>query len=112
MTPETETASPAAGINDGYGSDMTIICVSETSKSSASNGGRGRERGGCIGRGGHQRCGGRGGCFKRPTYTSSIRKLKGEVEDFGAVLGTTSEQREAKDQCKKFSEKLKQYILR
>ena len=34
------------------------------------------------------------------------------MEDFGAVLGTTSEQREAKDQYKKFSKKLKQYILR
>ena len=33
------------------------------------------------------------------------------MEGFGAVLGTTSEQREAKDQYKKFSEKLKQYIL-
>ena len=32
--------------------------------------------------------------------------------DFGAVLGTMSEQREAKGQYKKFSEKLKQYILR
>ena len=28
------------------------------------------------------------------------------------VLGATYEQREAKDQCNKFSEKLKQYILR
>ena len=34
------------------------------------------------------------------------------MEDFGAVLGTTSEQREAKDQYKKFSENLKQYTLR
>ena len=34
------------------------------------------------------------------------------MEDFGAVLGTTPEQREAKDQYNKFSEKLKQYILR
>ena len=34
------------------------------------------------------------------------------MEDFGAVLGTMSEQREAKDQYKKFSEKPKQYILR
>ena len=36
----------------------------------------------------------------------------GEVEGFGAVLGTTYDQREAKDQYNKFSEKLKQYILR
>ena len=41
-----------------------------------------------------------------------IRNFKGEVEDFGAVLGITSEQREAKDQYKKFSENLRQYILR
>ena len=34
------------------------------------------------------------------------------MDDFGAVLGTTAEQREAKDQYKKFSENLKQYILR
>ena len=34
------------------------------------------------------------------------------MEDFGADLGTTSEQREAKDQYKKFSKMLKQYILR
>ena len=34
------------------------------------------------------------------------------MEDLGAVLGATSEQREAKDQYKKFSEKMKQYILR
>ena len=34
------------------------------------------------------------------------------MEDFGAVLGTTSEQKEAKVQYNKFSENLKQYILR
>ena len=34
------------------------------------------------------------------------------MEDLGAVLGATSEQIEAKDQYKKFSEKMKQYILR
>ena len=34
------------------------------------------------------------------------------MDNFGVVLGTTYEQREAKDQCNKFSEKLKQYILR
>ena len=34
------------------------------------------------------------------------------MEDFGTVLGTTYKQREAKYQYKKFSEKLKQYILR
>ena len=34
------------------------------------------------------------------------------MEDFDAVLGTMCEQREAKDQYKKFSDNLKQYILR
>ena len=34
------------------------------------------------------------------------------MEDFGAVLGTSSEQREAKDQHNKFSKNLKNYILR
>ena len=34
------------------------------------------------------------------------------MEDFGAVLGNTSEQRGAKDQYRKFIKKLKQYILR
>ena len=33
------------------------------------------------------------------------------MEDLGVVLGTLSEKREAKDQYKKFNEKLKQYIL-
>ena len=33
------------------------------------------------------------------------------MEDFGAVLGTTYEQIEAKYQYKKFSKKLEQYIL-
>ena len=35
-----------------------------------------------------------------------------EKWNFFAILGTTSEQREDKDQYKKFSKKLKQYILR
>ena len=41
-----------------------------------------------------------------------IRNFKGEVEEFRAVLGTMSEQRESKDQYKKFGENPKQYILR
>ena len=35
----------------------------------------------------------------------------GEVENFGAVLGNTDKQREVKDQCNKFSEKMKQYSI-
>ena len=112
MTPETETASPAAEINGGDSSDTTITRASETSEPNSRKGETGRGRGGCTRRGGHQGRGGRGRHFNRPAYTSLIRNFKGEVEDFGAVLGTTSEQREAKDRYKKFSEKLKQYILR
>ena len=112
MTPETETASPTVGSNDGDGSDTTITPASETIKSSSSNGGRGLGRGGCTGRGIHQWRGVRGRRFNSQSYTSLIRNFKGEVEDFGAVLGITSEQREAKDQYKKFSENLRQYILR
>ena len=112
MTPETETASPAAGSNDGEGSDAKITLASETSKSNSSNWGQGRGREGRTGRCGHQGRGGRGGHFNHPAYTSSIRNFKRGVADFGAVLGTTSEQREAKDQYKKFSKNMKQYILR
>ena len=112
MTPEIETASPAARSNGGYGSDVTITRASETSKSNSRNGGRGRGRGGCTIIGGPQVRGRRGGRFNLPGYTLLIRNFKGEVEDFGAVLGTTSEQIEAKDQYNKFIEKLKKYILR
>ena len=42
---------------------------------------------------------------------SSIRNFRGEVDDFGKVLGTSADQREAKDQYKKFNQKLKQYLL-
>ena len=43
---------------------------------------------------------------------SSIKNFKGEVDDFGAVLGTTADQREAKDKCNNFNQKLKQYVIR
>ena len=112
MTPETETALPTVGSNGRDGSDATITRASETSEPNSSNGGRGCGQGGQTGRGRHQGCSGRGGHFNRPAYTSSIRNFMREVEDFGAVLGTTSEQREAEDQYKKCIEKLKQYILR
>ena len=80
-------------------------------KSSASNRGQGRGRGSRTGRGSHQGRGGRGRRFNRPEYKSSIRNFKVEVDNFGVVLGITAKQRESKDQNKKFSEKLKQYIL-
>ena len=89
MTPETETSSPAAVNNDRDGSDATVNCASETIKSSSSNGLQGRIQGGRTGRGVHQGYSGQSGRFNRPAYTSSIRNFKGEVEDFGAVLGTT-----------------------
>ena len=77
MIPETETASPAAGINGKDGRDATITCASDTTiKSSASNGGQGHVRGGRTGRGNHQEYGGRGVRFNRPTYKYSIRNSK------------------------------------
>ena len=112
MNPETKTAPPATGSNGGGGSDTTTTRASEMSESSSSIGGWGRSRGGCTRRGGHQGCGGRGWSFNLPAYTSSFRDFKGEVEYYGAVLGITSEQREAKDKYKKLSKKLNQYILR
>ena len=112
MTSETETASPAAGRNVGDVSDAKISLASETRESNSRNGVQGRVQGGHSSRGGHQRNVRRGGRFNCPAYTSSIRNFKGEVEDFGAVLGSTSEQIEDKDQNKKFREKLKHYILR
>ena len=69
MTPETETASPAAGNNGGYGSNATITFASETSKSNSSNGGQGRGRVVRIRRGGHQGHGRRGVHFNRQAYT-------------------------------------------
>ena len=90
MTPETETSSTSTGSNDGDGSDATTTCASETSESSSSNGGRGRGKGGCTGRGGHKRCGGRGRHFNRPAYISSIRN-KSLRANFGTVLPSSSE---------------------
>ena len=107
MTPEPETASPAAGSNDEDNSDAKITHAYETSESSSRNGRRGCGQGYHTRRGNHQVCGGRVQCFNRSAYTSLIRDFKGEVEDFGAVLGATSEQREDNDQYKKFGEKLK-----
>ena len=92
MIPETETASPAAVINDGNGSDATITRASNTSKSSASNRVQRRGRGVRTGRGGHQGHGGISVRFNRPAYTSSISNFKGEVENFGTVIGTTAKE--------------------
>ena len=113
MTPETETDLPAAGINDKDGSEVKITRAYDTMiKSNVSNRVQGNVRGGHTRRGGHQ---GRVVQFRRfnfPEYISLIRNVKAEVEDFGAFLGTTFKQRDAKDKYKKFSEKLKQHILR
>ena len=90
MTLDTETALPAPGRNGRDGSDVTITRACKTSKSSSSNKGQRRVQGGRTRRGGFQRHVGR---FNRPAYISSIRNFKGEMEEFGGVLGTTSEQR-------------------
>ena len=42
---------------------------------------------------------------------SFIRNFKGEVDDFGKVLGTSAYHREAKDKYNKFNQKMKQHIL-
>ena len=76
MTPETETASPAAEINGGDGSDAKITRASKTSEPNSRKGEIGRGRGGCTRRGGHQGRGGLGGRFNFPSYTSSIRNFK------------------------------------
>ena len=47
--------------------------------------------------------------FNRTAYTPLVFNFKGEVDNFGAVLGATAEQREAKDQYKIFSDNLKHY---
>ena len=111
MTQETETASPAVGINGRDNSDARITRVYDTSKSSASKGVKGRGWVCCAIRGGHQVSGGRVWRFNRPSYTSSISNFKGEMENFVVVLGTTAEQIEDKYQYKKLREKLKQDIL-
>ena len=98
MTQETGTASNAPGSNGGDSSDATNTRAYETSVSSSSYGGKGHGQGGCTVREIHQGREKRGGHFNQPTYTSSTRNLKGEVENFGAVLGTKSEKRVAKDQ--------------
>ena len=90
MASEPETASSAAGRNVGDGSDATMDCSYETSGSNSSNGGWGRGRRERTGRGSHQGRGRRGRLFNRPLYTYLIRNFKGEVKDFGAVLGTMS----------------------
>ena len=41
----------------------------------------------------------------------SMQIFNGKVEESGIVLGNTDKQREANYQFKKFSEKLKQYVL-
>ena len=63
------------------------------SVSSSSNGGQGHGQGGFTVRDIHQGREKRGGHFSQPTYTSSTRNLKGEVENFGAVLGTKEKPR-------------------
>ena len=64
-----------------------------------------------VGGWGDQGHGGQSGCFNQTPHTSSIRNFQGEVEEFVAVLGTKAEQKEAKYQFKKFSNKLKLYVL-
>ena len=87
MAPEKETASPGAEDYGKGGSDMTINCASDTSKSITSNRGQGRGQGGCPRRGIHQGGGGLVRHFNCPAYTSSTMKFKVKMDYFGAVLG-------------------------
>ena len=74
MTPEIETAQPAAGRNFRDNSDATTTKAPViTSKSNVINGGQGRGQGGCGGRGYNQGHNGRGRKFNRPLYTPSIQ---------------------------------------
>ena len=111
MTPDIEIDSSTTGGNGEDRSDTKTTHAYETIKSSARNGGRWCGQRGHTGSGGHQGRGGWGVYFNCASYTSYIRNLKVEVDDFGAVFGTTAKQREATDQYNKFRENLKQYIL-
>ena len=93
MTTEKETASTAARRNVRDDSAVTTTHASDTkSEPNARNRGKGSGQGGTTRRGGHQGRGGKGGHFNRPPYTSSIRNFKGEVDNFGSVLGTNAKQ--------------------
>ena len=91
--------------NDGEGDTTTTLGHETMRESSTRNWGQGQVRSG------HQGCGGWSGLFNLPAYTSSIWNFRVEVDDLGEVLVTMGDQREAKDQYKKFREKLKQYVL-
>ena len=111
MTPETDIIPPDVRISGGGGDITTAQGHETTRESSSNNGGRGQGWCGYWVCSGHQGSGGRGRRFNRPAYTSSIWDFKGEVDYFGALLDTTVNQIEAKDQYKKFSENLKQYVI-
>ena len=71
---------------------MKITRASDTIELSASNGGQGCGQGSGTVIGCHQGHGEQGGHFNRPAYTSSIKNLKGEVDDFSTLLGTLVKQ--------------------
>ena len=109
MSTGSETAPPGAVRNSRDNIDTkTTRYPNITSESNGSNVGQWRGHWGHVGRGGHHRPGGQVGIFNWPLYTPYIQNFKGEVENFGAVLGTTAEQREAKYQYKKFDENMNQ----
>ena len=111
MTLETETAPPAVGSSGKEGDTATTQSHNNTSESRQSNGGLGKCRVSHGGRISHQGREGWGRCFNCPAYMSLIQNFKGEADDFSMVLRTTSDQREAKDQYKKFNQKLKHYVI-
>ena len=100
MTPETGT-SPLAAVSSGWDGDATTSRGHKTTtKSRSIKVVRGRGWGGQGLRGGHQGHARRRIHFNWQAYMSLIGNFKGEVDDFGAVLGSTAEQREDKDQYK------------
>ena len=107
MTLETETSPPARGSSVEDNNSKTALIQYTMSESNNSNGGQGRYRGGNGGRGVYQVHDGRRGRFNQMPDTSLIRKFKGKVEYFGAVLGTTAEQKESKLQFNKLDKNMK-----
>ena len=111
MNPKTELSPSAAEISGGEVDATTTGGHKTMSESSTINGVRGQGWCGRVGISVHQGWGGWGRRVNWPVYTSSIQKFKVELDYFRAVLGTTAKRRESKDQYKKFSNKLKQYVL-
>ena len=96
-TPETEMYPSSTVISDRGCDTTTPLGHESMGESSTRNWGQGQGRSVCGVISGNQGCGGKGGRFNLPSYTSSIWNFRGEVDGLGAVLETMDDQREAKD---------------